>query len=486
MVVMIVIQRLIDNAKEGDVIVIPPGIYYENIDLKGKKITLQSQNPSDPNVVQRTIIDGSKSNAPVVTCENNETDKTIIHGLTLRGGKGKVDYGEISHGGGIYIESAYPTIRDNIICGNTACEGNGGGITVIKGSPLIVGNSIIDNKGEWGAGVCLNRCTAILENNTIRGNSEAYCGGAIFIYESAARIVGNVLQNNTASYGSGIGLYGFIKEVYRDEYGDVIEDDFEFTHEAYFDRNGELHYRKKPEKQKQSPRTTIVGNSISEDRSREMKRYSGPTAIRLDKRANALINGNIIQGHFERGVDILGGNKVDIIANKIVSNKGYGISVGMVAEPVLIHDNIITDNGKGSIYSWGELRLGWNTLDLPSLIWDKNFYSVQKAMDFHVIGTTLHDRQSYARRLRVGDSVLLRTDTGNEMDKNLTAVIYEDKEIGLVPQTVSRRLNALGGSNSPYYCLVSQTNLDAQGNIVIQLSIYVIKESLDDYFLRDY
>jgi len=40
--------------------------------------------------------------------------------------------------------------------------------------------------------------------------------------------------------------------------------------------------------------------------------------------------------------------------------------------------------------------------------------------------------QSYARRLRVGDSVLLRTDTGNEMDKNPTAVIYEDKEIGLV------------------------------------------------------
>jgi len=39
------IQLAIDAAKDGDVIIVQPGVYYEQIDFLGKNITVQSINP---------------------------------------------------------------------------------------------------------------------------------------------------------------------------------------------------------------------------------------------------------------------------------------------------------------------------------------------------------------------------------------------------------------------------------------------------------
>src|SRR5882672_10114030 len=50
------IQKAIDNSKNGDVVIVSPGTYNENINFKGKAITVTSTNAADPNVAIATII----------------------------------------------------------------------------------------------------------------------------------------------------------------------------------------------------------------------------------------------------------------------------------------------------------------------------------------------------------------------------------------------------------------------------------------------
>jgi len=65
------IQAAIDAAQDGDVIVVHPGTYYENIRFDGKNITLRSLDPEDGQVVASTIIDGGQNEA-VVTFAGTE------------------------------------------------------------------------------------------------------------------------------------------------------------------------------------------------------------------------------------------------------------------------------------------------------------------------------------------------------------------------------------------------------------------------------
>ena len=105
------IQAAIDAAKDGDVVVVLPGTYHENINFLGKAITVQSTDPSNPDVVDTTVIDGQDIDYSIVRFANNETATSVLSGLTIEGGH-KYD----AHvGGGIYVREASPTIRNNHI-----------------------------------------------------------------------------------------------------------------------------------------------------------------------------------------------------------------------------------------------------------------------------------------------------------------------------------------------------------------------------------
>src|SRR5437773_5689146 len=45
------IQRAIDASRNGDTVLVSPGLYNENINFKHRAITLSGTNPSDPTVV---------------------------------------------------------------------------------------------------------------------------------------------------------------------------------------------------------------------------------------------------------------------------------------------------------------------------------------------------------------------------------------------------------------------------------------------------
>jgi len=102
------IQQAIDAAQNGDIVIVYPGTYTENIDFKGKNITLRSEDPE---------IDGGRQGS-TVCFRSGET--ATLHGFTIRNGKGG-DHG----GGGILIQNASPTIERNVIQNNEAPTGGG-------------------------------------------------------------------------------------------------------------------------------------------------------------------------------------------------------------------------------------------------------------------------------------------------------------------------------------------------------------------------
>jgi beta propeller repeat protein len=64
------IQHAIVRGQAGDKIVVAEGTYHEDIDFKGRNLTLSSTDPDNPAVVAATIIDGDSR---VVTFANGET-----------------------------------------------------------------------------------------------------------------------------------------------------------------------------------------------------------------------------------------------------------------------------------------------------------------------------------------------------------------------------------------------------------------------------
>ena len=226
------IQAAITAAKNGDVVLVAPGTYFENINFAGKAITVKSSGGN-----KLTIIDGGHANS-VVTFNTGEGRKSVLHGFTIQNGSSSLD------GGGISVDNASPTITGNIVTQNQACNG-GAGIAVEFSSALVQGNVVSNNmqtgctggtggaginvggagsaqiigntiqNNTWGAGdgggiTLFAAGTPTLRNNIIRGNvatgvSPAAQGGGIWIVnDSDAVIVQNLIYNNIAGQGSGI------------------------------------------------------------------------------------------------------------------------------------------------------------------------------------------------------------------------------------------------------------------------------------------
>jgi len=67
------IQRAIDDAEDGEVVIVSPGTYEENLDFLGKQITVRSEQPNDQVIVDATILTAKESDQPVVRFSSGET-----------------------------------------------------------------------------------------------------------------------------------------------------------------------------------------------------------------------------------------------------------------------------------------------------------------------------------------------------------------------------------------------------------------------------
>jgi hypothetical protein len=128
------IQHAIDNARAGEEIVVGPGIYqyFEDIDFKGKPLTLRSTEPNDPVVVASTVINGA-GHGPAVTFTGGEDTNSALAGFTITGPNV-----------GIYCSASSPLITRCNIVGNI-----GAGIELQNGShPIITYCDIVSNTGS--------------------------------------------------------------------------------------------------------------------------------------------------------------------------------------------------------------------------------------------------------------------------------------------------------------------------------------------------
>jgi hypothetical protein len=219
------IQEAIEAAEDGDLILVGPGTYQENIDLLGKAISIVSS--AGP---VYTVIDGGDPLDPnfgaVVTFTSGETDETVVEGFTLINGTGNFSSGAM-RGGAVYCRDASPMLVNNIIRGNTADMGGGiyckyysapfisncsiygneavqqGGALRVYGShPFIVNTVIHDNTAAEGGALHLSKSAPTLLNVTIWGNSASVIGGAIFCrYDSPALVTNCIVHGNSAPSG---------------------------------------------------------------------------------------------------------------------------------------------------------------------------------------------------------------------------------------------------------------------------------------------
>src|SRR6185503_1819415 len=151
---------------------------------------------------EQTIIDGDGAGS-VVSFRSGETRAAVLRGFTIRGGK------SINFGGGIYIASASPTVRGNVITGNQSCTGVG--IYSSFGSPLIQANRITANviagcTGGWGIGVYIggNSAAEILDNEITGNTGAAASGGGLALFSAGnASVRNNVIARNATSGPAG-------------------------------------------------------------------------------------------------------------------------------------------------------------------------------------------------------------------------------------------------------------------------------------------
>ena len=180
------VQAGIDAASPGDIVLVAPGTYVENIDYLGKSVRVESSAGAE-----QTVLDGGRQGV-VVTFSGGETAAATLVGFTVRNGFG-------SPGSGIKCSEASPVIESCIVTGNES-NPSGGGITLALSSPRIVDCHVTDNLAfETGGGLFAVLSSPVIEDCTIDFNDGSTLGGGVNLLFSDATIRNSTITENYVS-----------------------------------------------------------------------------------------------------------------------------------------------------------------------------------------------------------------------------------------------------------------------------------------------
>ncbi len=179
------IGNAISASSSGDTILVSPGTYYENLNIR-RRINIESTSGYG-----NTVIDGSGKNTVVFFADTEHENGEVarIAGFTIRNGNSP--------------------------------EGRGGGITLYGSDTVIENNRIVDNhSGMDGGGILLNESSnGTIRNNVIESNTSFRFGGAIFVVKNSSPLIYSNNINNNQSTGANYGSWGSSGgAIYVDDY----------------------------------------------------------------------------------------------------------------------------------------------------------------------------------------------------------------------------------------------------------------------------
>lgn len=217
------VQSAIDEAADGDVVLIRPGTYYESLRLAGKSIILRSEysQSGDEEVVGRTILSGAIEEdgmnegraEQVILVETSARADTRIEGLTIiDGDDGIACHAEItiSHCRFINNKDAIDYEGGGGICEDCFFERNeDDAIDVDQSTSVVIQNNRLVNNLDDGIEIRLHphaggQLNILIRNNVITNNAED--GIQIIDYPGHSkrkiRVVGNlIVRNHMAGIG---------------------------------------------------------------------------------------------------------------------------------------------------------------------------------------------------------------------------------------------------------------------------------------------
>ena len=341
------IQGAVDNATDGDTIIVKDGSFHENIKVD-KPLTLRSENGSKNCIIQAATYD----DAFHVTA-----DYVNIYGFIIEGGtygihldnakNCNIANNNISNNGneGIHLEDS----SNNIIMGNSISDNDYGIYLWRSSNNVIIGNSISDNRG----GIFL----WFSSSNNITGNTMTNDGVSIYGYELWHWNT-HTIENNTVN---GKPLYYF-----KDKVGGKVPEDAGQVILAnctgMLVENLNIRNTDVGIKIGFSSQNTIKNNNISNNGdgiylyessnnilANNTVSSNNIYGIYLDDSSNNILANNIISLNGDNGIDLSdsGGNQIS--NNTISSNNGDGINL-WDSGGNQISNNIISLNGDNGIY----------------------------------------------------------------------------------------------------------------------------------------
>jgi hypothetical protein len=195
------IQAALDASTFGDLVLVAPGTYNENLVMSYQHDGVALVSESGPAF---TTIDGRHLNR--VLGASDVGPQTRIEGFTLTNGRAE-PFTPNNVGGGIRLDYAHLTIVNNVIRDNFAEAA--GGLYVNFSSPTLLDNVIRDNEAlASGGGIyCDHIGSAYIERNIIDGNTSGHYGGGITIWDGATpQVISNTIVANVGTLGGG-GIY---------------------------------------------------------------------------------------------------------------------------------------------------------------------------------------------------------------------------------------------------------------------------------------
>ena len=192
------IQGAIDQATDGDVILVDPGTYVETIDFLGKAITVRGTDCH-----ANTVIDGGGNTFfAVVTCDTGEGPETVLQGFTITGGA----FGGMYNASAVVKGSELPSSPTVIDCRFefNASPGAGGAVLNVGFFDTPVAATFIDcdfvyNSAQSGGGMLNSFATVTLERCSFVGNTaEGDGGGLSNLHNSHGNLVDCVFEGNGA------------------------------------------------------------------------------------------------------------------------------------------------------------------------------------------------------------------------------------------------------------------------------------------------